>query len=59
MEVMSQMDIVLGVGYITEVESSDIKILCDKVSGLHIYFIRSDTNSTLTSNLNKNERYFL
>ena len=55
MEVLSQMDIALDLGYITEEEFSDFEIMCDKVasliSGLRTYFTRSDSNSTLTSNL--------
>ena len=55
MEVVSQMDIALDLGYITEEEFSNFEILCDKVasliSGLRTYFTRSDTNSTLTPNL--------
>ena len=55
MEVLSQMDIALDLEYITEEDFCDFEIRCDKVasliSGLRTYFTRSDTNSTLTSNL--------
>ena len=55
MEVLSQMDIALDLGYLTEEEFSSFESLCDKVagllSGLRTYFTRSVSNSTLTSPL--------
>ena len=49
MEVQSQMDIALDLGYLTEEEFSSFESLCDKVasllSGLRTYFTRSDSNS--------------
>lgn len=49
MEVLSQMDIALDLGYLTEEEFSSFESLCDKVasllSGLRTYFTRSDSNS--------------
>ena len=54
MEVLSQMDIALDLGYITEEEFDSFEIMCDKVagliSGLRTYFTRLESNSTLTSN---------
>lgn len=48
MEVLSQMDIALDLGYITEEEFCGFEIICDKVasliSGLRTYFMRSDSN---------------
>ena len=53
MEALSQMDIALDLGYITEEEFCKLEIMCNKVasliSGLRTYFARLDSSS-LTSN---------
>ena len=53
MEALSQMDIALDLGYITEEEFCKFEIMCNKVasliSGLRTYFARLDSSS-LTSN---------